>query len=116
MRDFYGQYKQFLNKDVVCMQSNAMPNNQQHHFKNVFLTLFKPSETIQKEINEFKQKQIGRNKLVCSHIRVGKNPSMKESNYNDLGMSTNIIQSAHQKCLRTVTITIWATSAPSGSS
>ena len=91
-RDFYGQYNGLLNKDVVFMQSNAMPNNLQGHFKKVFLTLFKPSEAIQKEINEFKQKHVGRNKLVCSHIRVGKNPSMEDVHYNDLGNISAIWQ------------------------
>ena len=45
-------------------------------FKQVLSTLFKPHDVLNDEINKYLENVNERQTLVCSHIRVGENPSM----------------------------------------
>ena len=91
-KHFFSTYKQYLNQSVLFMQANAEISHYRRHAQKVFPHLFTFSENIQSEFNEFKKNYIGRNKLVCSHIRIGKNPTMKDTLYIALGNISAIWQ------------------------
>lgn len=53
--------------------------------RNVLKLLFRPSAAIHKTVNTFLDVNVGNRTLVCSHIRVGRNPSLP--NDEDFGRS-----------------------------
>ena len=52
----------------------------------VLSRLFRPIESLEKEINRFISNNTGNRSMICSHIRVGKNPSMPNDNRRRFGV------------------------------
>ena len=60
-RDLIEIYKEFMRNDIVFMQTNEIPPRYERVFKIVFPRLFKFSDDIQEDFDEFIRKRIGGN-------------------------------------------------------